>query len=345
MKINKLIAPSCEDEIKSNWKYKDKVYISCVCITFNHDKYISDAIDSMLAQVTDYRFEIIIHDDLSTDKTRDILIDYKRRYPSIIKLILQDENQYSKGKKITQLAVEHAKGEYIALCEGDDFWLDYRKLQQQYCALEESPNIDICFTSSLSFEKETKYGYIADYFEHEYVFSLSEVIRGGGQFMPTPSIMLRKVIISTMPEWYIQAPVGDLYVQIIGAIKGGALFLPLISSVYRINSINSWSEQQDNISQDKMIASIKGHNIAISGLTEMVPNNNVKDCNYLLSDVYFKMSIKSILKNNVPLFHEYIVKSWSLYKRINYRQILVYLFKNHVHYLIFAHKMKHKLLR
>lgn len=135
MLINKLVAPETEDEVKMHWKYIDKVYISCVCITFNQEKYIQDTIDSMLAQKCEFRFEIVIHDDLSTDDTRNILQSYKDKYPSIIKLVLQEENQFSKGRKITPLAIEYAAGDYIALCEGDDFWVCDEKLQKQVAVL------------------------------------------------------------------------------------------------------------------------------------------------------------------------------------------------------------------
>ena len=93
--ITKLVAPEREAEITKHWKYTDKVYTSVICITFNQDIYIRDAIDSFLAQVTEYKFEIIIHDDVSTDKTREILKEYQQKYPSIIKLILQETNQFS----------------------------------------------------------------------------------------------------------------------------------------------------------------------------------------------------------------------------------------------------------
>ncbi|MCD9477029.1 glycosyltransferase [Photobacterium phosphoreum] len=147
MEIKKLSAPSSEDEIKKYWKYTDKVHISCVCITFNQKDYIRDTIDSFLAQETEYRFEIIIHDDVSTDGTRDILLEYKDKYPSIIKLVLQDENQYSKGRRITPIAVSYTSGEYIAICEGDDFWIDKNKLQKQCFFLESNKNYGFIFTN------------------------------------------------------------------------------------------------------------------------------------------------------------------------------------------------------
>ena len=147
MPIKKLVAPFNEQEIKKHWLYTDKIYISNVCITFNHRDYIRDTIDGFLAQETEYQFEIIIHDDLSTDGTRDILLEYKDKYPSIIKLVLQDENQYSLGKKISPIAISYASGDYIAICEGDDFWIDKTKLQKQCFFLENNINYGAIFTN------------------------------------------------------------------------------------------------------------------------------------------------------------------------------------------------------
>ena len=155
MILNKLTAPLCENDIKSNWVYTDKVYISCVCISFNQKDYIRDTIDGFLAQETEYCFEIIIHDDASTDGIRDILLDYEQKYPSIIKLIIQDENQYSKGRRITPIAVSYASGEYIALCEGDDFWIDKQKLQKQIQIFIDDKNVSLVHTGVLDLVQKT----------------------------------------------------------------------------------------------------------------------------------------------------------------------------------------------
>ncbi|AUU21587.1 glycosyltransferase [Aeromonas caviae] len=148
MCLNRLTLPSSEQEIIDNWLYVDKVYVSVICIAYNQELYIADAIESFLAQKTNFSFEIVIHDDFSTDKTREILLSYKERFPSIINLVFQDENQYSKGKKITPLAVKHAQGEYIALCEGDDFWVDSFKIQKQVTCLLADKSLSLVHTGS-----------------------------------------------------------------------------------------------------------------------------------------------------------------------------------------------------
>ena len=112
--------------------------VSICCITYNHEKYIRQCLDGFLMQKTDFLFEVIIHDDASTDKTADIIHEYEAKYPDIIKPIYQKENQYSKGIEICGTYVyPKAQGKYIALCEGDDYWTDPLKLQKQVDFLEE----------------------------------------------------------------------------------------------------------------------------------------------------------------------------------------------------------------
>ena len=115
----------------------NEILVSICCITYNHEPYIRDAIEGFLMQKTDFPFEVLIHDDASTDGTADIIREYETKYPDIIKPIYQTENQYSKGIKISATYnYPRAKGKYIALCEGDDYWIDPYKLQKQVDFLE-----------------------------------------------------------------------------------------------------------------------------------------------------------------------------------------------------------------
>ncbi|HIF9343136.1 TPA: glycosyltransferase [Photobacterium damselae] len=248
MEIKKLSAPLNEDEIKQHWKYKDKIYISCVCITFNQKDYIRDTIDSFLAQETEYRFEIVIHDDVSTDGTRDILLEYKEKYPSIIKLVLQDENQYKKGRKITPLAVSHATGEYVALCEGDDFWIDKQKLQKQIVALKNNKNINLVISKALSFYPDGMTSVFCDLGSKKKIIPFEECILGPKKdFFPTASFFLRKRIFDELPDWfYSDAPIGDYYIQLFSAKYSGVIYLSEVTTVYRRDAVGSWSVNNSN---------------------------------------------------------------------------------------------------
>ncbi|WP_368193336.1 glycosyltransferase family 2 protein [Aeromonas sp. s8] len=153
--FTKLTAPHSEAEIKKHWKYVDKVYISILCPCFNQENYIRDAIESFLAQECEYRFELIVHDDASTDSTPEILKIYQAKFPTIIKLVLQEENQYSQGKQISAIAASHAQGIYLALCEGDDFWIHSYKIQKQVTYLLADSSLSLVHTGSFDLIENT----------------------------------------------------------------------------------------------------------------------------------------------------------------------------------------------
>lgn len=123
--------------------------VSVCCITFNHAPYIREAMDSFLAQEADFDFEIVVHDDCSTDGTADILRSYAEANPGRVRLILQPENVYSRGERdiFRHVVFPVAKGRYLAICEGDDYWTDPRKLQKQVAYMEANPDCAMSYTN------------------------------------------------------------------------------------------------------------------------------------------------------------------------------------------------------
>ena len=151
--------------------------VSVVCTTFNHAEYIRQALDSFLIQETTFPYEIIVHDDASTDGTADIVREYQRDHPDKIRAILQSENQYSRGGfKPSFYAAKQSSGAYIALCEGDDYWSSPQKLQLQVEAMEKHPEIEFSFHNAMICQD----GEIVDRRHWDYgpsrVMSLSEVL-------------------------------------------------------------------------------------------------------------------------------------------------------------------------
>ena len=113
------------------------IMVSVICTTYNHEKYIERALKSFVTQNTNFCFEVLVHDDASTDSTAKIIEKYAKKYPKIIKPILQVENQYSKKVNInTNFIIPRIKGKYVALCEGDDYWIDEYKLQKLFEVME-----------------------------------------------------------------------------------------------------------------------------------------------------------------------------------------------------------------
>lgn len=131
--------------------------VSISCITFNHAGYIRDALEGFLMQKTSFPFEILINDDASTDGTADIIHEYENRYPDLIFPIYQAENQFSKGLRglSSRFNVPRARGKYIAICEGDDYWIDPLKLQKQVDFLEANPEYNMCWTRFKILEEDT----------------------------------------------------------------------------------------------------------------------------------------------------------------------------------------------
>ena len=121
------------------------------CLTYNQRGFIKDALEGFVMQKTSFPFEVIVHDDASTDGTADIVREYASQYPGIIKPMMETDNQWQKGglKHIIAIMNEkHRRGKYIAFCEGDDYWTDSHKLQRQVDFLEKHPDYSMCFHSA-----------------------------------------------------------------------------------------------------------------------------------------------------------------------------------------------------
>lgn len=332
--MGKLLAPNSESEIYKHWQRSDRVYVSCVCTTYNQDIYIRDAIDGFLAQVTEYRFEIIIHDDASSDNTRAILEEYKDKYPHIIRLILQNENQYSKGNfRPFVYASKIAKGGYIALCEGDDYWNDTNKLQIQVNELENNNNINMVITSAFSLFPDDSSSIFCDLGDEKSIIPFEKCILGPSKdFYPTASFLFRTELLQHLPDWfYSEAPVGDYYVQLFGSFPNGCIYLPSKSVTYRLNSVGSLSSMMDN---QKFINLRKRSYFCGQKLLAMYGSNNIfkaaiinKQIEYLFSlfIVSFKMkrykqSVKYLFRSlslSIPLTAKYIFNK--VFKKISNR--------------------------
>lgn len=126
---------------------KEPLMVTIRCITYNHEPYIRQCLEGFVMQKTNFRFEAIVHDDASTDGTADIIREFADKYPGIIKPIFETENQYSKHDgSICRIMDAHTHGKYIAICEGDDYWIDPLKLQKQVDFMESHPEFGMCYT-------------------------------------------------------------------------------------------------------------------------------------------------------------------------------------------------------
>lgn len=232
-----------EQEIKATWKECEAVIVSILCFTFNHEQYIRDAINGFLMQETTYPFEIIIHDDASTDATASIAKSFADLYPNIIKLVIQKENQCSRGEKVCLIAFGFARGEYIAFCDGDDYWSDPHKLEIQIDEMILHPECDISFHPAMCVDANgiNPSKEICRHANTTLVMPAEEVILNGGGYMPTASLIFKREILEELPDWFYRFPFGDYFIQCIASLNAGALYINRVMSVYRVNVPGSWS--------------------------------------------------------------------------------------------------------
>lgn len=218
--------------------------VSVVCITYNHEKYIAEAIESFLMQETDFPFEIIIHDDASTDRTPEIIREYENKYPDIIKPIYQKENQFSKGVKGNIRTIKFIapliQGNYVAVCEGDDYWIDKEKLQKQVNFLEKNEEYIACFhrvkVVNIEGNFTGKYLEPKEFGSRDY--TIKDVVKDG--FMHVSSRMYRSEFYKReQPNWVNISYHGDSASALYLTIEGKVFFLEKTMSAYRIGVENS----------------------------------------------------------------------------------------------------------
>lgn len=202
--------------------------VSICCITYNHEPFIRKALDGFIMQETDFPLEVLIHDDASTDNTANIIREYELRFPHIIKPIYQTENQWSKGVKDNFLAnFRRAQGEYVALCEGDDYWTDSKKLQRQADFLDAHKEYVLVTENGrvVNTEKNTEYNF-NDMDECD--ISINQLL--GKRKFPTASAMFRAASVGN--EYDQLKHSSDIILWCFLAGKGKIRYLPNISSVY-----------------------------------------------------------------------------------------------------------------
>ncbi|MBK3869706.1 glycosyltransferase [Pseudomonas stutzeri] len=143
-----------ERALIERWGGKTEPLLSIVCLTYNHAPFIRKTLESFLQQETDFPFEVIVHDDASTDTTAAIIADYAARYPAIIKPIYQTQNQFSLGVPFSTRLFARSAGKYIAYCEGDDYWTDPHKLQLQVDFLEQHRDYVMTYHDAFMFNSK-----------------------------------------------------------------------------------------------------------------------------------------------------------------------------------------------
>ncbi|MBL0052077.1 MAG: glycosyltransferase [Bacteroidetes bacterium] len=217
--------------------------VSIACITYNHSQFIKQCLESILMQKINFTFEIVIHDDASTDGTREIIEDYATRYPDIIFPMYQTENQFSKGVRgiNPRFNYNRCRGNYIALCDGDDYWTDENKLQKQIDFLQANHEYSMCCHDALV---KPYYGkdFIYNDYKSDLDFEFERLIYQNR--IPTASIVYRKFYID--PKFFNGIMAGDWLLILLNAERGKIRYFNNVMSVYRVHTNSIWSNMEPN---------------------------------------------------------------------------------------------------
>ena len=249
----------------------NKPVVSICCLAYNHEPYIRQCLEGFVMQQTNFPIEVLIHDDASTDNTTAIIKAYEEKYPSIIKPIYQTENQYSKGVKINSVFnFSRAEGEYIAMCEGDDYWTDPLKLQKQVDFMVANTDCTLVSTGTAIHKpsgQKKEYSYkglkritATDYLTNTY-------------FISTASLLYKKEILELYKEdWMAKSYAGDFIVKFCALVKGDFGYIPDVTCVYNKGAVGSWSLRK----LDRKVI-IKEYSDKIRGLYFLFKHNRISE--------------------------------------------------------------------
>ncbi|WP_183564168.1 glycosyltransferase family 2 protein [Mucilaginibacter sp. SP1R1] len=243
-----------------------ELLVSVCCITYNHGRFIAQAMESFLMQETDFQFEIVIGNDSSTDETLEVLDPFLKKYPGKIKLISTEKNVGSHHNLINTLA--QCKGKYIALCEGDDYWTDPHKLQKQVDFLENNPDYIICchYTHVVDEDSNTIY---VNHNPVPLIYTYHDLLAGKQEETKTATLLYRNVAeVHELFDraWFFNCHAGDKMFKLFATHHTGRKIyvLPEVMSCYRNHSGGVWSMINTNVRKEKMISDF---NIIIKNFT------------------------------------------------------------------------------
>jgi glycosyltransferase involved in cell wall biosynthesis len=224
--------------------------ISVLMITYNHARFIRQALDSVLAQKTDFPYEVVIGDDASADGTGAILTEYAGKFPDRIRLLLRTKNIGMNANLADTLAA--CRGEYVALLEGDDYWIGSEKLTRQAGFLDGHPECASCFHNAVVFSDDDGVSMDGCYVQPDgrHVMCAPDLPARISQrdlltrnYIPTCSVMFRRSSVGMLPPWFEKLPLGDQPLHILCTEHGSAAYLPEVMGAYRLHGSSVWSNK------------------------------------------------------------------------------------------------------
>lgn len=298
--------------------------VSILCHTYNHEAYIAQAIDSFLCQKTNFRFEICIHDDKSTDRTAQIIGDYKRKYPHLIKVITQSINQYSQGKVVSLLNFQQSTGEFLAFCEGDDYWTDPYKLQKQIDYLLNHVGCSLVAHAYLSKNQLSKLSFRHQYSKENKIVESKEILESFNPIFHLNSLVMKRVVVSSMPDFYKELGTIDYVIQFSALINGQIFYMKDFMSVYRTGLNKSWTSM-NAMNFEKLNQSYMKKRVFLEHFNLQTSAKYSKIIQKHLAYIDFMIKIRSKTKMRFSELYDFI-ENMPIMKKV--QLILEYLFPN-----------------
>lgn len=223
---------------------EEPILVAIHCMVYNHAPFLRDCFEGFVMQRTNFRFVAIVHEDVSSDNSADIVREYEEKYPDIFKPIYETENQWHKTDgsltRIMNEAIAATGAKYVALCEGDDYWTDPLKLQKQVDFMESHPECAICFHPVMVHDQRTGGDYLDTLTKVPQITTIHDLARIGN-YIHTPSVMYRynPKVSETMSQLG-KLGVGDYLSHMLYAQYGNICKLPDYMAVYR-QGVGVWS--------------------------------------------------------------------------------------------------------
>ncbi|MDO3644405.1 glycosyltransferase [Mucilaginibacter sp. L3T2-6] len=245
---------------------EDEWMVSICCTTYNHEKFIAQTVESFLMQKTDFKYEIVVSDDCSTDQTLQVLKTYKQAYPDKLKVLAAPQNTGAHRNMIKTATA--CKGKYVAVCDGDDYWTDPLKLQKQVDFLERNPEYVICCHYTRVIDADNNTLHVSPN-PVPLVYTYHDLLVGKQAETKTATVVYRNIpAVNQIFEkpWYVKCHAGDKLLKIFATfITGRKIYvMPEVMSCYRNHTGGIWSMIRNDARMEKMISDF---NLIITNFT------------------------------------------------------------------------------
>ncbi len=219
-------------------------------LAYNHADYVGQALEGVLNQNVNFPFEIVVGEDCSQDETRSILMEYQLRHPEVVRVITYDEN-VGMNQNFRTVA-EACRGEFVAICEADDYWTSNEKLSRQLRIAESRPELSLIVHNAMV-EPFNGRRYVLKNMKSDCEFNVRDVLSSTGQFAATASYFVRREVLSSLPVWIDDAPVIDFFIEAYSQLVGRGYYMHDVMSIYRIGQPGGWTK---NVLQQRTKAAV-----------------------------------------------------------------------------------------